>query len=169
MPPPLRAAAKYGIAYRPMVEEDLPFLAALYASTRAEEVAQTGWPPEMQRAFLAQQHHAQHHHYQTYYKGAEWLIVERAGEPVGRLYLDRSEGRHHVIDISLAPAVRGQGMGGAIMADILDAAREAGQGVAINVERNNPALHLYERLGFELAEDQGVYLYMEWRAPSGPG
>ncbi len=165
MPPPLRAAAKYGIAYRPMVDEDLPFLAALYASTRAEEVAQTGWPPETQRAFLAQQHHAQHHHYQTYYTGAEWLIVERAGERIGRLYLDEREGKAYVIDLSLVPEARGRGIGGAILTDVIDEAAAAGKGVALHVERNNPALGLYRRLGFELVEDNGIYLLIERPAP----
>jgi hypothetical protein len=32
----------------------------------------------------------------------------------------------------------------------------------IHVERFNPALHLYERLGFRLAEDKGVYYFMKW-------
>jgi hypothetical protein len=34
----------------------------------------------------------------------------------------------------------------------------------IHVERFNPALRLYERLGFRPIEDKGVYLFMEWRA-----
>ena len=62
MPPPLRAAAEFGLSYRPMDDGDLPFVAELYASTRREEVAQTGWPAEMQEAFLRQQHEAQHSH-----------------------------------------------------------------------------------------------------------
>jgi hypothetical protein len=32
--------------------------------------------------------------------------------------------------------------------------------VTIHVERMNPALRLYERLGFALAEDRGVYLFL---------
>jgi hypothetical protein len=28
----------------------------------------------------------------------------------------------------------------------------------------NPALHLYERLGFRLATDRDIYLYLQWRA-----
>ena len=72
-----------------MTDEDLPFVEALYASTRAAEMALTGWPPEQQRAFLAQQHRAQHHHYRAYHAGAEWLIIERDGAPIGRLYLAR--------------------------------------------------------------------------------
>ena len=88
MPPPIRAAGQFAITYRPMVEaQDLPFVAELYASTRREEVAQTGWPPEMQEAFLRQQHEAQHSHYSLHFAEAEWLIVERGGEAIGRLYL----------------------------------------------------------------------------------
>ena len=34
----------------------------------------------------------------------------------------------------------------------------------IHVERFNPALRLYERLGFRQVEDKGVYLFLEWRA-----
>ena len=29
--------------------------------------------------------------------------------------------------------------------------------------RFNPALRLYERLGFRQIDDRGVYLFMEWR------
>jgi hypothetical protein len=32
------------------------------------------------------------------------------------------------------------------------------------VERMNPALGLYQRLGFKPVEDRGVYHLMEWRA-----
>ena len=87
MPPPFPRAEALGLSLRPMTDEDLPFVAALFASTRAEEVAQTGWPAEQQQAFLAQQHEAQHRHYRTHYPEADWLIVELGGEAIGRLYL----------------------------------------------------------------------------------
>jgi hypothetical protein len=38
----------------------------------------------------------------------------------------------------------------------------AGKLLRIHVERFNPALRLYERLGFRPIEDKGVYLFMEW-------
>ena len=140
-----------------MTDGDLPFAAELYASTRREEVAQTGWPAEMQEAFLRQQHEAQHRHYSIHYGDAEWLIIERAGVAIGRLYLRDEPGRLHIIDISLLPASRGQGVGGAILRDIFAMARPLGATVSISVEKNNPARSLYERLGFEVTEDLGVY------------
>jgi len=163
MPPPIEAAAAFGIAYRPMTDEDLPFVAALFASTRAEEVAASGWPPEMQRAFLDQQHRAQHQHYRNVYPDAEWLIVERAGDAIGRLYLDESDAELLLMDISLLPGQRGGGLGGAILADLLALAAGKGKPVSLHVEKFNPARRLYQRFGFTVMEDQGIYDRMEWR------
>jgi|SRR5687768_16369937 len=158
MPPPLRAAAEFEISYRPMSEDDLPFVAELYASTRREEVARTGWPAEMQEAFLKQQHEAQHSHYSVHFAEGEWLIVEREGEAIGRLYLNEEAERLHIVDISLVPGSRGMGIGGAILRDVLDQAKDLGKkGVSIHVEKVNPARRLYERLGFAPGEDLGIY------------
>ena len=145
-----------------MTDDDLPFVAALYASTRREELAVTGWPREFQDAFLHQQHEAQHSFYRATYDGAEWLIIEQGGAPVGRLYRVVWPREIRVIDISLVPEARGTGVGGAILAAIQAEAREIGKAVSIHVEKNNRARNLYLRLGFEVIEDKGVYDLMEW-------
>jgi ribosomal protein S18 acetylase RimI-like enzyme len=169
MPPPLRAAAPFGISYRPFTDEDLPFVAALYASTREAEVAQTGWPVEAQRAFLAQQFEAQHRHYRQHYYDAEWLILERAGAAIGRLYLFEDATEFTIVDISLIPEARGQGIGAALLEDVCALARGKGKIVSIHVEKNNPARRLYGRLGFEVKEDLGVYDLMTWSPESAGG
>jgi len=163
--PELPRAAALGVRARPMADADLPFVAALYASTRAEEVAVTGWPIEHQRAFLAQQHDAQHRHYRTHYADALWLILEKGDAPIGRLYLDQWERELRVIDISLVPSCRSQGIGAAVLRDVQELARARALGVSIHVEKNNPARHLYGRLGFTVAEDKGVYDLLEWGLP----
>ena len=157
MAPPLKAASGFGISYRPFTSRDLPFVSELYASTRREEIALTGWPPEAQESFLAQQAAAQHSHYSIHFADAEWLIIERAGRAIGRLYLRETSGNLHIVDVSLLPDSRGLGIGGAILADILDLARGRGCDVTIHVELNNPARALYARLGFETAEEKGAY------------
>lgn len=157
MPPPLKAASEFGISYRPFSDDDLPFVTALYVSTRREEVAATGWSEEIQGQFLAQQAAAQHSHYALHFADAEWLIVEREGQPIGRLYLREMPADLHIIDISLVPASRGQGIGRAILEDTLSLARSRDYGVTIHVEQYNPARALYARLGFEIIEGKGVY------------
>jgi ribosomal protein S18 acetylase RimI-like enzyme len=157
MPPPIIAAGELGISYRPFTTEDLPFVAELYASTRRWEVALTGWPLETQEAFLAQQHEAQHSHYSIHYADGEWLIVEREGEAIGRLYLHEDREELRIVDISLISSCRALGFGGAILRDILEDAHFRGKAVSIHVEKNNPARRLYARLGFEVVADDGVY------------
>ncbi|MEA3033046.1 MAG: hypothetical protein QOH86_1062 [Sphingomonadales bacterium] len=162
MPPPLRAAARFDIAYRPFTDADLPLIERLYVSTREAEVAQTGWPEDVQRAFLAQQFRAQHSHYQTHYYDMEWLIIERAGQPIGRLYLFEAKDEYEIVDITIGPEARGEGIGAAILEDLFDLARPTGKRVSIHVEKNNPARRLYLRMGFVMVEDQGVYDLMAW-------
>ena len=165
MPPPLRAAAALGVTYRPSTEADLPFLALVYASTRIEELAPTGWPDEMKRQFLAQQFDAQHRHYIRHYPEAEWLVIERGGQGIGRLYREEWPSQFRLIDISLLPDARGGGVGSAILADLMDEAAAAGKPLTIHVEKHNPAMRLYLRLGFVGVDEHGIYDLMEWRPP----
>lgn len=166
MPPPLRAAARLNISYRKATDDDLGFVARVYCSTRLEEVAAAGWPVEVQHQFLAHQADAQHRHYRAHYPNAEWLVIERDGKPVGRLYLEEWPTQFRLIDISLLPEGRGGGVGGAILADLQDMAAGALKALSIHVERNNPAMSLYLRLGFVKVDDNGIYELMEWRKPS---
>ena len=168
MPPPPRRAAALGLTYRIMNEGDLVFVASVYASTRTEELALTGWPDEMKEAFLAQQHQAQHHHYQTYYPGAEWLIVEKDGAPVGRLYLQQAETDIRLIDIALLPAHRGAGLGGAMIGDLIEWAGALGKSISLHVEPNNPIRPFYLRIGFVPTGEAGAYEAMLWQ-PVGAG
>jgi ribosomal protein S18 acetylase RimI-like enzyme len=62
-----------------------------------------------------------------------------------------------VVDISLLPAARGSGLGTAILWDVLAGDTRP---VALHVQRTNKARRLYERLGFELVEEQAIYLRM---------
>jgi len=167
MPPPLRRAAALGVTYRPMQEEDVPFVAAVYASTRTEELAVTGWPDEMKEAFLAQQHRAQHYHYQTYYPGAEWLIVEQDGVAVGRLYIEEGATDIRLIDIALLPERRGAGVGRAMVGDLVEWAGEVRKSISLHVEPNNPVRRLYLRLGFVPTGLAGAYEAMLWEPGSG--
>jgi len=165
MPPPLRAATPFALAYRPYAAEDFDFIEALYLSTRDEELALSDWPEAAKRDFLTQQHRAQHQHYQTYYPNAERLILERGGAAIGRLYVDAWPLELRVVDIALVPGARGQGIGEAVLRDMIDWAQALGKGVSIHVEKFNPARRLYQRLGFVVTEDKGVYDLMERGTP----
>ncbi len=84
------------------------------------------------------------------------------GEPVGRLYLYHRKDEIRIIDLALLTEHRSQGIGSALLRDILDQATQAELPVRFHVERNNPALALYHRPGFCEIGDEGVYCLMEW-------
>lgn len=153
------------VSYRPVVESDMPFLRALYASTRAEEMAQLPWTPEQKREFLDSQFHAQKNHYNDYYGAAEFLIIELdRREPIGRLYVYRGDDDIEIIDIALLPEYRGKGLGRQLLQEIIDEAKRDQKMVTIYVEHFNPARHLYDRLGFQHVDTSGVYHLMKWSA-----
>jgi ribosomal protein S18 acetylase RimI-like enzyme len=156
------ALVSQGFALRPETDADIPFLMRLYASTRADELAPIPWTDEQKQAFLAQQFQAQRLHYRNTIEGCVFDILEQRGEPAGRLYLDARQTQLHIVDIALMPDWRGQGVGTAILEALQAAGRAQGKGVGIFVEKFNPALRLYRRLGFTDISDHGVYLEMEW-------
>ena len=142
---------------RPSGPRDRELLYRVYASTRAEELANVPWDDEAKEAFLRAQFDAQDRWWREHYAGASFDIVLVDGEPAGRLYVYASEDEIRIVDIALLPAFRARGIGSVLLAGIL----ADGRRVTIHVERMNPALRLYERLGFVLAEDRGVYLFLE--------
>jgi ribosomal protein S18 acetylase RimI-like enzyme len=151
---------------RPAAPADDPFLARLYASTRQQELAVLPWTEEQKSAFLLQQYTAQSAHYAKHYADASFQVVLVDGEPAGRLIVARWEGEIRIVDISLMPEHRGRGIGTSLLRPLLEEGTTTGAAVSIHVERFNPALRLYERLGFVQAADEGVYLRME-RPPRG--
>lgn len=156
------------ITLRPIAPGDLPFLYRVYASTRQQELAVVDWDDAQKDAFLRMQFDAQHTYYQQHFTSANFDLILLDGQPIGRLYLDRRADEIRIVDIALLPEYRGRGIGSALMQEILDRAAQAGLPVRIHVERFNPALHLYHRLGFAQIGDQGVYLLLEWNSNTEP-
>lgn len=162
IPAPLAAR---NVALRPRSDKDEAFIRDVYVAYRWDELAVTGWPDESRLAFLHDQHRLQELHYRNHYGGAVFAVIEVADRPVGRLYLLRRDGDLRIIDIALMPEFRKQGLGSGLLRAVQEQARRLGiSKVSIHVEQNNPALKLYERLGFSKTELRGVYYLLEWQS-----
>jgi GNAT superfamily N-acetyltransferase len=174
IPAPL---AGRGYSLRALRAGDLPWLRELYASTRAEEMAAVPWSEIAKRGFLDQQFALQHQHYLTHFGDSDFLAIEYDGRPVGRYYLQRVAPDHLIVDISLFPEQRGQGVGAALIRHSQAEAAALERGMRLHVHDSNPgARRLYERLGFIAVgtAEQG-YRPMRWApaasrpaAPSAP-
>jgi len=152
-----------GFRLRPETDDDTVFLLQLFATTRANELAMTQWTDDQKWTFVSQQFELQRLHYRTYYSDTAFDIIEHDGVPAGRLYL-QEVGQFRIIDIILTPEWRGKGVGTAILRALMETARARGKDIDIFVEKFNPALDWYRRLGFKEFDDTDVYLEMRWSA-----
>ncbi|MBA2691312.1 MAG: GNAT family N-acetyltransferase [Rubrobacter sp.] len=157
------------ITLRPAETSDEEFLFRVYASTREEELSVVAWSEAQKETFLRSQFDAQSRHYREHYPGAEFDVIVADGSSAGRLYVARWKNEIRIMDIALLPTRRGAGIGAKLLEDLISESESLGKPLTIHVERFNPAMRLYERLGFRKKEDKGVYLLMERRPKGGEG
>ncbi len=153
------------LSLRPVTEEDRPFLLELYAGTREQELSVTDWTPEQKFAFCAMQFHAQDVFYRENYPGAELSLILADGDRAGRLFIHRRPKEIRLMDIAVAASHRNRGIGTAYLNRLIEEATEACLPLTIHVEQLNPALRLYERLGFKKVGENSVYYLMEYLPP----
>lgn len=145
---------------------DEPFLRALYASTRQEELAAVEWPASVLEAFLRLQYDARAADYRRRHPGARQHLLLVDGEPAGVLWVDRDPAGWHVLDIALLPAFRGLGFGAQALRGLMADAAGTGHAVRLAVSVDNPARRLYERLGFDVTGRDEMRLSMAWTPPA---
>lgn len=151
------------VALRPVRPDDEEFIYAVYASTRAEEMAIVPWNEGQREMFLRSQFAAQQKHYQGYYPEALHQIILLAEQPAGRLYVDRQEQEIRILDITVLPGNRGCGIGSLLINQLMAEAAAANHRLTIYVESFNRSRSLFERLGFVPIEEDGFQLLFEWR------
>ena len=150
------------ITLRAVQESDNEFLLKVYGSTREQELAQVPWTAEQKQQFVRMQWEAQKNHYAAQHPHATHEIICLEGTDAGRLYLDRSGEKFHILDITLLPEYRNRGDGSFLLGQIMAEAKEAGKPVSIYVETINPSLRLFERLGFTPIQQEGFHLLLQW-------
>lgn len=149
------------ISLRPVTADDMEFLFRLYASTREQERRMFGMNDRLWDRFLRMQFNLQHTEYMRGYDHPSFDIILKNGVPIGKFYVDRGAGEFRLIDIALLPEFRRQGIAGNLIRDVLAESEEHGVPVGLHVEKLNPAMGLYHRLGFLVEEDRGVFWFMK--------
>ncbi len=144
----------------PLSPEDEDFIYRLYASTRMAEISGFGWNQAQQEAFLRMQFNAQKRWYEMAYPGAEYTVILRDEQPVGRMIVLRGAQEFHLIDIALLAEHRGCGIGTALVAELIAESRRAAVPLALQVLKSNRAVHLYQRLGFIRSGEDEMYYQM---------
>ena len=132
---------------RAATPEDVPFLLALRRETMESHLAASGMDTSDES------------HMARLMYGFEYAqILTRGNTPVGLLKLRRSPEEWEIVQLQLASQLQGQGLGRALLQEILADAAVAQAAVKLSVLKTNPARLLYERFGFKvMAEDEHEY------------
>ena len=149
---------------RPEEAGDEPLLFQLYASTREEELALTGWDEPTRTQFLQGQFRAQRTGYRSMFPTADFAILVLDAAAAGRIVVQQTPAEIRLVDLIIAPALRHHGLGTALMQSLFSEAARRNKPVRLHVFQNNRAALWYQRLGFRSIGTQGVHDEMEWRA-----
>ena len=103
--------------------------------------------------------------------GDHCLVAEVEEKVVGAAWCRIMEDYGHIdndtpsLAISLLPEYRGRGIGTRLLNGLLLLLRDHGyRRASLSVQKENPALHLYQRAGFHIAAEKGKEYLMLWDA-----
>jgi ribosomal protein S18 acetylase RimI-like enzyme len=143
---------------RPATADDFPFLYDLHVAAMKDYVAQTwGWDDAVQQEMFA-----------AGFQPASSQIIVVNGRAVGVLAVECRPTDWFLVNIEIAPAAQGQGLGAAILRDLLATAARDGLPVRLQVLKVNPARRLYARLGFAITGETPTH-YLMSATPRPPG
>jgi len=150
-----------GLRLRAAIEDDEEFLRTLFAQTN---VTLQSLPLELQTALLDMQYRGRELTYSTQYPEAQNSIICLDEDTcVGRLLMDRRAETFRVIDLAILPQWQGRGIGSGILKDLAQESRHRGVKLHLRVTKENRALELYLRLGFEIDGGDDISYEMSWK------
>jgi GNAT superfamily N-acetyltransferase len=139
-------------------------LDALYVTSR-EDLYGISSDPAVVMQVIQMQQQVQTAGIREVYPRAQLLLLEREGEPIGRVVVDVGRNDIRLVDIAIVPRHRRHGAARAVL-HTLQAAAQA-QGLAMTVAAakfNEAARQLYGRMGFVVRSDDGVIEQLVWPA-----
>ncbi len=78
------------------------------------------------------------------------ILEDRVGEAAGFVLARHAPGEEELLLIAVRPQHRGRGLAQALIDQLFATARKRGAGrIYLEMRRGNPALHLYQKVGFE--------------------
>jgi ribosomal protein S18 acetylase RimI-like enzyme len=137
---------------RPARMSDYGFVESLYLQTMQPLLVQLGaWDQDEVIARFKQ-----------HLRVKEVQIIAMNGEDAGFLQVVESAADITLAQIHLRAAFRRLGIGTRLILELLDRARASHRPVVLSVVRNNPALALYQRLGFTVTGEDETKFHMRW-------
>jgi ribosomal protein S18 acetylase RimI-like enzyme len=152
------------LTLRPVAAHEDALLFEIFASARNDADDPTACEDRSDDRRLRLEHEfaSRQRGYRTDFPGVEYLIITAADEPIGRIYLQRTNRHIFVVDIVLLEQWRGLGIGSSLLRSLIAEAGAGERTVRLHVEKSNArAFRLYARLGFTIIGDARTHHLME--------
>lgn len=150
------------IRLRKRSECDSAFLFQLFSQIKKVELHFDLFPEEISSRILQMQYNAWEEMVRTRYSGSDDFIIMFDSERVGRVQFSETAEELRIINISILPLFQGEGIGTEILRKLLtDATRKKLQ-ATLEVDKSNPAINLYRRLGFTEYQDGQLKTLMKY-------
>ncbi len=150
------------VTLRPETSDDVTFLEELVFSVREGEIGFRELLLGERTRILKEQARLQSADYHKRFPGAHFVIIQLAGKPIGRFYVDHTEERLRVIELSIMPLYQRHGIGHHLMKSVLAEGMRIQVPVVLSVEIGNPAQGFYEKLGFTVQKTGASHHAMMW-------
>jgi ribosomal protein S18 acetylase RimI-like enzyme len=137
------------ISFRPAHAHDFDYCARLYFAGMEEIIRQLNLDMAAQVASFRRQ-----------WVSTEVRIITLDGADIGWLQRRVVDGSLFLAQLFVDTTHQRQGIGTEILHRIADEAARAAQPVTLGVVKTNPALRLYERLGFRITHEDDRKFYM---------
>jgi ribosomal protein S18 acetylase RimI-like enzyme len=152
------------IALRPvLINQDENFLINLYFSTR-EDLDNLPLANEIKENILKMQYEAQKQQFESAFPNLEENIILLDQKMSGRLLVSRDKDVIHLVDIALLPQYRNFGVGTSLLLSLREEVVSGGQSIILHVLKNNPAVRLYQRLGFVITNEKEMHYQMTYES-----
>ena len=153
------------ITVRSEAPQDEPFLRRLIMGTVEGQLGAAAWAPDMREIILNLQYHARRQAIRSRFPDGESRMILVDGSEAGWLHVAELREETRLVEIMVLDEYRGQGIGTAVLRDLVARAKAAGKPVRLSVDaRNAGAMQLYERIGFRLTGSDEVQHFMEHAA-----
>ena len=134
------------IKFRQAIEADLDFLDEMHTECMKEHMLRVyQWNPHLFRQTFKPQH---------------MQIILVNGAEVGMLQFSTSDKELYFGYLPIFPEFQNRGIGSGVLRHVLEQGRLLNLPVKLQVLKQNPALRLYKRLGFEVTEETSTHHIM---------
>jgi ribosomal protein S18 acetylase RimI-like enzyme len=137
------------ISFRPARPDDFEYCARLYVAEMERTIRELTPDMTTRAAGLRQR-----------WDAAQVRIITGDGEDIGWLQTVVQADAVFIAQFFIDAPFRGGGIGAEVMSRILAEASGSGRAVTLGVVKDNPALRLYRRLGFQITHEDTRKYYM---------